>query len=78
MQLVCSVEYSTYSRNTALQECRDEYECGYHLGWFRVERGGAAYTPDFESMSVRLLVTVCEFRSIERVNTVVVMAWGCE
>jgi hypothetical protein len=37
-----SLEFSTYGRDTALKVCGDGFECGHHVGWFRVERGGAA------------------------------------
>ena len=36
------LEYSTCGRDTALKECGERFECGYHVGWFRVECGGAA------------------------------------
>jgi len=39
------------------------------VGWFRVERGGAACTLVLVYMSIRLSETVSEFRSIERRRT---------
>jgi hypothetical protein len=37
-----SLEFSTDGRDTALEECGARFECGHHVGWFRVVRGGAA------------------------------------
>jgi len=39
------------------------------VGWFRVERGGAACTLVLVYVSIRLSETVSEFRSIERFRT---------
>ena len=49
-----SLEFSTYGRDTALEECGDGFECGHHVGWFRVERGGAACTLVLVYVSIRL------------------------
>ena len=64
-----SLEFSTYGRDTALEECRYGFECGHHVGWFRVEHGGAACTLVLVYVSIRLSETVSEFRSIERHRT---------
>jgi hypothetical protein len=34
--------------------CRYGFECGHHMGWFRVVRGGAACTLVLVYMSIRL------------------------
>ena len=49
-----SLEFSTYDRDTALEECEDGFECGHHVGWFRVERSGAACTLVVAYVSIRL------------------------
>jgi hypothetical protein len=49
-----SLEFSTYSRDTALEECRYGFECSHHVGWFRVVRGGAACTLVLVYVSNRL------------------------
>jgi len=49
--------------------CGDGFECGHHVGWFRVVRGGAACTLVLVYVSIRLSETVSEFRSIERFRT---------
>jgi len=49
--------------------CRYGFECGHHVGWLRVERGGAACTLVLVYVSIRLSETVSEFRSIERFRT---------
>jgi len=49
--------------------CGDGFECGHHVGWFWVERGGAACTLVVVYMSIRLSETVSEFRSIQRFRT---------
>jgi hypothetical protein len=64
-----SLEFSTYTRDTALEECGDGFECGYHVGWFRVESGGGVCTLVLVYVSIRLRETVSEFRSIERFST---------
>jgi len=53
LSLVC-VEFSTYNHNTALGECEDGLECGYHVGWFWVARGRAACNLVLVYMSIRL------------------------
>jgi len=45
------------------------FECGHHVGWFTVERSGAACTLVLVYVSIRLRETVSEFRSIERFST---------
>ena len=32
-----SLECGTYGRDNTLEECGDGFECGHHVGWFRVE-----------------------------------------
>ena len=49
-----SLEFSTYGCDTALEECRYGFECGHHVGWFRVERGGASCTLVLVYVSIRL------------------------
>jgi len=49
-----SLEFSAYGRDTALEECGDGFECGHHLGWFRVVRGGATCTLVPVYVSIRL------------------------
>ena len=49
-----SLEFSTYGRDTALEECRYGLECSHHMGWFRVECGGAACTLVLVYVSIRL------------------------
>jgi len=49
-----SLESSTYNCDTALEECGDGFECGRHVGWFRVVRGGAACTLVLVYVSIRL------------------------
>ena len=49
-----SLEFSTCGRDTALEECGDGFECGYHVGWFRVVRGGAVCTLVLVYVSFRL------------------------
>jgi hypothetical protein len=44
----------SYGRDTALEECGDGFQCGYHVGWFRVVRGGAACTLVLVYVSIRL------------------------
>jgi len=34
--------------------CGDGFECGHHVDWFRVERGGAACTLVLVFVSIRL------------------------
>jgi hypothetical protein len=34
--------------------CKDGFECRHHLGWFRVECGGAACTLVLVCLSIRL------------------------
>jgi hypothetical protein len=34
--------------------CGDGFECGHHVGWFRVVRGGAACTLVLVYVSIRL------------------------
>jgi hypothetical protein len=34
-----SLEFSTYNRDTTLEEYRDGFQCSHHVGSFRVERG---------------------------------------
>jgi len=63
-----SLEFSIYGRDTALEECGDGFECGHHVGWFRVVRGGAACTLVLVYVSIRLRESV-SFRSIERFRT---------
>jgi len=53
-----SLEFSTYGRDTALEECRYGFECGHHVGWFRVECGGAACTLFLVYVSIRLSESV--------------------
>jgi hypothetical protein len=53
-----SLEFSTYGRDTALEECGDGFECGHHVGWFRVESGGAACTLVLVYVSIRLSESV--------------------
>jgi hypothetical protein len=53
-QSLFSLEFSTYYGDTTLEECGDRYEYGYHVGWFRVERGRAACTLVLVSVSTRL------------------------
>jgi hypothetical protein len=36
------------------EECGDGFECGHRVGWFRVERGGAACTLVLVYVSIRL------------------------
>jgi len=38
---LCFFGVQHYGRDTALEECRDGFECGHHVGWFRVVRSGA-------------------------------------
>jgi len=64
-----SVQLGTYARDTAPEECGDGFECGHHVGWFRVESGGAVCTLVLVYVSIRLRETVSEFRSIERFST---------
>ena len=33
----CTLEFSTYARDTTLEECGDGFEYGHHVGRFRVE-----------------------------------------
>jgi len=47
--------------------CGDGFQCGHHLGWFRVERGRAALY--FLCTCQLDLATVSEFGSIERFRT---------
>jgi hypothetical protein len=51
------------------------------VGWFRVERGGAACTLVLVYVSIRLRERVSEFRSIERFSTAVttqhIIEWIC-
>jgi len=48
---------SSTSKTTS---CGDGFECGHHVGWFRVERGGAACTLVLVYVSIRLRETVSE------------------
>jgi len=48
-----SLDFSTYDLDTALQKCGDGFECGNHVGWFRVERCGAACTLVLVYVSIR-------------------------
>ena len=38
--------------------CGDGFECGHHVGWFRVVRGGAACTLVLVYVSIRLRESV--------------------
>jgi hypothetical protein len=49
-----SLEFSTYGRDTTLEECGDGFQCGHYVGWFRVESGGAACSIICLYMSIRL------------------------
>ena len=44
----CSTTYS------GCENCRYGFECGHHVGWFRVESGGAACTLVLVYVSIRL------------------------
>ena len=37
-----------------MDRCGDRFECGHHVGWFRVERGGAACTVVLVYVSITL------------------------
>jgi hypothetical protein len=45
---------TTYGRDTALEECEGRFECGHHVGWFRVERTRAICTLVLVYVSIRL------------------------
>ena len=47
----CPLLSSTHCSASA---CGDGFECGHHVGWFRVERGGAACTLVLVYVSIRL------------------------
>jgi hypothetical protein len=51
---LCSLEFSTYDFDTTLEECGDRFECGCHVGWFRVEHGRATCTLVHVYVSIRL------------------------
>jgi hypothetical protein len=56
-QFLFSLEFSIYGRDTALEECRYRFECGHHVGCFRVECGGAVCTLVLVYVSIRLIVS---------------------
>ena len=53
-----SLEFSTSSCGTALEECGNGFECDHYLGWFMVVCGGAACTLVFLYMVIRLRESV--------------------
>jgi hypothetical protein len=52
--LLLSAISFTNAAKTSASGCGDGFECGHHVGWFRVERGGAACTLVRVYVSVRL------------------------
>jgi len=56
--IACLGAYLRELRLTKLRfGCEDGFECGHHVGWFRVVRGGAACTLVLVYVSIRLRVS---------------------
>jgi hypothetical protein len=61
------LEFSTYGCDSALEECGHGFECGLHVGWFRVVRSGAPCTLVHVYVSIRLreAVNLGQLREIQ-------------
>jgi hypothetical protein len=64
--VIVSLEFNIYDRDTTLEECGVRFWCGHHVGWIRVEHGGAACTSVLVHLTIRLRESISEFGSIER------------